>query len=452
VPNPFEFQTQEILNRVFDSGNNRLNTNIGALLSTVNTWTALQTFNQGNIRFGDTSDDHYYTLGVAELAADRTISLPLLAGNDTFAFVGFAQTWTANQRFNDSVLQSFGSVDGTDADIYYDGTDLIIDVNSGDLNIVIAGADLNFQQATVIRTTTGNLTLIPAGIVVVQLDLRVWDTGEFQLGADGDAVLRHAESAIAADVELAGVIVGTSNHQGTSANSMIVSTVTNDSDIQMLVNDGGNSLEFLLANADVADLQLGHGMATVTVKTASGDLTLNPGGNVVIGSGVEIQMNATGGYVVFAITDTDSATEAAIWYSAADNKLEFFNGSAKEVITSSGFLWQDYENPTIYRQMYSPSFNEGVNADEFIHNGAWVDKPLIPGLQLGQYQWHVGDKSIMVVESFFSTGAVHALPYPFEQALKETEWYASVEDRLDALKEANEILSGKLAKYELVEV
>ena len=33
-------------------------------------------------QINDTSSDHQYILGVSELASDRTITLPLLAGND----------------------------------------------------------------------------------------------------------------------------------------------------------------------------------------------------------------------------------------------------------------------------------------------------------------------------------------------------------------------------------
>lgn len=40
----------------------------------------------------DTSADHQYIVAVSELTADRTITLPLLTGNDTFVFAAFAQT------------------------------------------------------------------------------------------------------------------------------------------------------------------------------------------------------------------------------------------------------------------------------------------------------------------------------------------------------------------------
>jgi hypothetical protein len=45
-------------------------------------------------RINDTSADHRYIFAVSELVADRTITLPLLTGNDTFVFAGHTQTLT----------------------------------------------------------------------------------------------------------------------------------------------------------------------------------------------------------------------------------------------------------------------------------------------------------------------------------------------------------------------
>jgi hypothetical protein len=55
----------------------------------------------------------------------------LVQGINPEGLTAFALSWTANQRFNDNVLLTFGTVDGTDADLYYDGTDMVYDVNSG---------------------------------------------------------------------------------------------------------------------------------------------------------------------------------------------------------------------------------------------------------------------------------------------------------------------------------
>jgi len=42
----------------------------------------------------DTSDDHSYVFAVSELTADRTVTLPLLTGNDEFVFKDYTQTLT----------------------------------------------------------------------------------------------------------------------------------------------------------------------------------------------------------------------------------------------------------------------------------------------------------------------------------------------------------------------
>lgn len=59
-------------------------------------------------QINDTSSDHQYIIAVSELAADRTITLPLLTGNDTFVFADFTQTLTNKKitRRNVTVTQS----------------------------------------------------------------------------------------------------------------------------------------------------------------------------------------------------------------------------------------------------------------------------------------------------------------------------------------------------------
>ena len=45
-------------------------------------------------QINDTSADHQYVFAVSELTADRTVTLPLLTGDDTFVFAAFTQTLT----------------------------------------------------------------------------------------------------------------------------------------------------------------------------------------------------------------------------------------------------------------------------------------------------------------------------------------------------------------------
>jgi hypothetical protein len=49
----------------------------------------------------DSAADHTYNFAVSNITADRTVTLPLLTGNDTFVFAGHIQTLT-NKTFNDA--------------------------------------------------------------------------------------------------------------------------------------------------------------------------------------------------------------------------------------------------------------------------------------------------------------------------------------------------------------
>ena len=63
-----------------------------------------------NVKIKDTSADHTYDLAVSELADDRTVTLPLLLGNDEFVFKDFIQTLTnkrlTSPKLNEDVVLS----------------------------------------------------------------------------------------------------------------------------------------------------------------------------------------------------------------------------------------------------------------------------------------------------------------------------------------------------------
>ena len=58
-----------------------------------------------SLQIEDTSANHQYIVGVSELAADRTITLPLLTGNDIFVFNDFAAVLT-NKTLTSPVLNT----------------------------------------------------------------------------------------------------------------------------------------------------------------------------------------------------------------------------------------------------------------------------------------------------------------------------------------------------------
>lgn len=102
-------------------------------------------------QINDTSADHQYILGVSELTADRTITLPLLTGNDDFVFEDHTQTLT-NKTLTAPVLG--GTVTGT---YTLGGTPTfqgIIDGWTGSTDTWTYASASTFTIAGVDRTTT----------------------------------------------------------------------------------------------------------------------------------------------------------------------------------------------------------------------------------------------------------------------------------------------------------
>lgn len=99
-------------------------------------------------QINDTSADHQYIVAVNELVADRTITLPLLTGNDTFVFADHTQTLT-NKTLTTPTL--------TTAKI---GTS-INDTNGAELIKVTATASA-VNEITLANAATGNKPTITA--------------------------------------------------------------------------------------------------------------------------------------------------------------------------------------------------------------------------------------------------------------------------------------------------
>ena len=110
-------------------------------------------------QINDTTADHQYVFAVNELTADRTVTLPLLTGNDEFTFNAHAQTLT-NKTLTAPKIVTTGYIADADGDEY-----------------------LKFVEATnpvtYVQITSGNTTVAPKvqGAGETNTDLHLLGTG-----------------------------------------------------------------------------------------------------------------------------------------------------------------------------------------------------------------------------------------------------------------------------------
>ena len=111
----------------------------------------------------DTTGDHQYVLAVNELTADRTVTLPLLTGNDEFVFKDHTQTFT-NKRITQRVLAITSSATPTINTDNYDAvtiTALAEAITSFTTNL--SGTPTNFQKLIIRIKDNGTARAITWG-------------------------------------------------------------------------------------------------------------------------------------------------------------------------------------------------------------------------------------------------------------------------------------------------
>jgi len=301
-------------------------------------------------QINDTSADHQYVFAVSELTADRTVTLPLLTGNDEFVFKDFTQTLTnktltsptlvtpalgtpasgvatnltgtaagltagnvtTNANLtghvtsvgNAAVLGSFTSAQLATALTNETGTGVAVFDTSPTFTtgitltgrFIASAAAFAFQEATTISTTTGDLTLSPTGeLKVTQTNT---GTGAFQL-IESKLTLDPASSQ-------------TGNVRGLTSS---------------LLTKSGNAQTFTTLRA--LGFLINH-QGTNTVVTAqgvNGEVQLSSTGNITTGSAVQgTVLFGSGSAGIFSNARAFSAT------------LNFSNMGAVTTPTARGFF------------------------------------------------------------------------------------------------------------------
>lgn len=212
-------------------------------------------------QINDTSSDHQYIFAVNELVADRTVTLPLLTGNDTFVFEAFAATLT-NKTIDGTGTNTITIAESDISDL---GTAAALVAD----NLSVFAATTSAQLRGVINDETGTGVLVFAtaptiDALVVTTSLSLSDTNITNVG---DIAL----DSISAD----GTEITMSDNVFTANNTGMV--IGNSAQIT-----AGVVAELQVLGTDVADSSVLIGTWSAT-DAISGSLTFLKSANGTIG-------------------------------------------------------------------------------------------------------------------------------------------------------------------------
>ena len=113
-------------------------------------------------QINDTSSDHQYVFAVSELAADRTVTLPLLAGDDEFVFKDHIQTLTNKTLTSATLTGLFGSVQSLSGAGAVDVVNTVTEITStGADALTLANGTVGQVKVITMIVDGGDATLTP---------------------------------------------------------------------------------------------------------------------------------------------------------------------------------------------------------------------------------------------------------------------------------------------------
>jgi len=223
-------------------------------------------------QINDSATDHQYVFAVGNLAADRTVTLPVLTGGDTFVFNAHAATLT-NKTINSSnntitnIVNAdlSGSAGITNANLA--NSSITIAAESGTNDVVSLGETFTFTAGEGIDTTIGANVLTIAGE-----DASANNKGVASFSSNDFSV-----SSGAVTIKSGGV-----------SNDQLAGSIANGKLANITITIGGTSTSLggtITALTALTDLDLTAGNKTIFDTIGANTLTIGAGNTTVVIAG-----------------------------------------------------------------------------------------------------------------------------------------------------------------------
>lgn len=270
-------------------------------------------------RIIDSGLDHYYNIAVNDLAADRTITLPLLAGNDTFVFEAFGQTLT-NKTITSPVINAVTADFTEEILIFADVASAVNEITitnaatGGSPTISTTGDDANVSMALVSKGT--GVFTFDAGSAAAPAEIRLLDnTGGEYVGLDVPGTVTASYTlTFPAAVGTTGQVLRLADNSGNLQFASVTSHIEYDITSQNYVANSTNPANSVFAYFAWDNSQYGSGGYNITsilmifwYQTSSNrNLTLDAyDGTSVIGT-ITVPAATATGIQTFSVTPPTS--------------------------------------------------------------------------------------------------------------------------------------------------